>query len=199
MSVRKYGVDGKNRNATALSPQVLLWTTSKTHETFLLMLMPRGLQHTGTHTNLFSPKIMTQTKCPTFSSTHNDQNSWCEICLRHLKMDLHVAETPTFLQEEVWGSLLLDWEDVNAFSFMRYKRPFLLLLVVVVSISIFMSLPLNTAHVHLLNIVDPIHRIVYFLPSWWKFCKEKKEKEKSVRWRKIPGCWVTGGHKRQAQ
>lgn len=33
-----------------------------------------------------------------------------------------------------------------------------------------------TVH-YLLNIVDPIHWIVYFLPSWWKFWKRKKRRE----------------------
>lgn len=31
---------------------------------------------------------------------------------------------------------------------------------------------------YLLNIVDPIHWIIYSLPSWWKFCNKK---ERTVR------------------
>lgn len=44
--------------------------------------------------------------------------------------------------------------------------------------NIFTFLPLNTVHiVHLLNIVDPIHWIIYFLPSWWKlWVKERRRK-----------------------
>lgn len=34
---------------------------------------------------------------------------------------------------------------------------------------------------HLLNVVDPIHWIVYFLPSRWKFWK--KQKKQRERWR----------------
>lgn len=53
-------------------------------------------------------------------------------------------------------------------------------------------------HVHLLNIVDPIHRIVYFLPSWWKFYKEKQRKKTEWDWgneqKKTQGCEVAGGY-----
>lgn len=41
--------------------------------------------------------------------------------------------------------------------------------------SVLMSLPLNAVHVHLLNIVDPIHWIIYFLPSWWKLYKKRQK------------------------
>lgn len=32
---------------------------------------------------------------------------------------------------------------------------------------------------HLLNIVDPVHWIIYLLPAWWKFYKRQKGKNKT--------------------
>lgn len=32
--------------------------------------------------------------------------------------------------------------------------------------------------VHLLNVVDPVDRIVYFLPTWWKLCKKTNKEIK---------------------
>lgn len=39
--------------------------------------------------------------------------------------------------------------------------------------------------IHLLNIVDPIHWIVYFLPSWWKFYKKREKKKPRLRQSKL--------------
>lgn len=30
---------------------------------------------------------------------------------------------------------------------------------------------------HLLNIVDPVHWVIYLLPTWWKFYKGKKKRK----------------------
>lgn len=48
---------------------------------------------------------------------------------------------------------------------------------------------------HLLNIVDPVHWIVYFLPPWWKFWniikEENRENQKVVKLLQAMH-WVTG-------
>lgn len=122
--------------------QVLLWTTSKTHETYINTAAHRlhtGIDacmcahtHKQTHTCcMFSQMIMTQTKWPTFSCAQKTKISWpksgCDVLLQNCT---YMRAAPIY--SEVCHASVKTWKELlfkcSFLFFFKWDVLFLLVL-----------------------------------------------------------------------
>lgn len=88
-----------------------------------------------------------------------DQNSWCGICpTSHDRTVLCALQQLLFIGSPGMSTSFCLCVIKNA------NRPL---------VSRLVSCAPFSHVVHLLNVVHPVDRIVYFLPTWWKFCKKR--------------------------
>lgn len=129
-----------------------------------------------THTLVFSQ--MTQTKMAYIFQYSKDQNNWSEIWpWRQHSRTVHLLELLLFTVRAVVSFVKMKMCKYSHarrkmqrghFVFFLHARVQSQLVHMFKNVLVWCCLPLHTVH-HLLNIVDPIYWIVYFLPSWRKF------------------------------
>lgn len=106
--------------------------------------------------------------------------SCCDVLLT---AELYVHQSCSYLQDgqEFHFFQMKMWESISIYVQDEKMQDGCFLLQLPVCVCAASACPF-AEHVYLLNIVDPIHWIVYFLPSWWKFYKEKQRKKTEWDW-----------------
>ena len=115
----------------------------------------------------------TKTKWPTFFSKSKTEIAGSDCWNRTVHSPFTASSRVSLVREKLFLIMCLKKNSRKPF----FSFLFFLLACVQHQPVHWRVLVLYSVH-YLLNIVDPIHWIIYFLPSWWKFYKRQRNRTK---------------------